>query len=323
MPHVALAATFAESRRILKSADYVPTAMADRYRDIGERLGEDFSPAIRLLELLPVFVSGPRHANTRRDMALRIAAARPQQLHALQQHTDRLPALLAPGQTIDLLARFVRPLWQALADAASGGLHLPASLVSGCTDLFDSRSRLRARLTVNEALREFIAADPATADQRLLILGQTVLGIRPFIGSLTLSLHALFSANLGKPLARIAYPARFPLSSLPTTDRWRTSEQTDTPADERETVRCVLHSARFSTAENDEAMYGIGAHACLGRPISNDAWTMVTARLAGLDVAVASSTLALHTPLPHDDDDLLKLSDPFIKPRSLKVRIES
>ncbi len=320
MPRVLLADSFAESRQILKSRDYPPTAMADQYRFIGQQLGVDFSPAIRVLEMLPVFLSGPRHAAVRRAMAIGIASAREAQQHAAQQVIDRLPALLAPGRQAEWMAEFVRPLWQAMAEAHGGAADTDPGLVSDVTRLFDSRLRLRERLEINERIRDFIDAAPDSAEQRLLALGQNVLGVGPFTGSMAMSLHQLFSSNLNQPLTDIAYPASLPVSALPVTDRI-VSPDSDAAAEDVVVVkRCLLHSKRFSAKENDEALYGLGEHACLGRPISATVWSMVIAKLSQIGSAIQSSVLTLAAAAPESDNDLLKLTDPFVRPLSLRVQ---
>lgn len=322
MPDMVLASSFAESRQILKSPDYWPMSMAAPYRAIGERLGVDFSPTIRLLELLPVFLHGTRHVEVRRTMAINLAAARPRQQQAAERVIGTLPALLAPGRTVELLGSFVQPLWDALAAANSPSIPMSAELAADVTLLFDSRSRLQERLRMNEALRAFIASDPDTAEQRLILLGQNVLGTRPFIGSMAMSLHQLFTAHAGQALSAIAWPAHFPVSALPVTDRVpaQAEEGAGQPADVR---RCLLHSPRFSAAENDEALYGLGEHVCLGRPISNTAWSLVTAQLSSLHVRVMSSELTLRDPAPQTDEDLRNIGDPFIRPHSLWVQMEA
>lgn len=113
--------------------------------------------------------------------------------------------------------------------------------------LFDGQCRLRKHIEVNDAIREFIAADSEGATQRLIVLGQRVLGTRPFIGTMTICLHAVLSRHLGKSLYTMVYPGRFAVSLFPVTDR----VAAQTP---EHTVRCVLHSARFSAEENDDAM---------------------------------------------------------------------
>lgn len=317
MPRVLLADSFAESRQILKNHRYPPTAMADQYSFIGEQLGVDFAPTIRALELLPVFLSGPRHAEVRRAMAVGIAAARERQQLAAQQVIDRLPALLAPGRQAELMEDFVWPLWHAMANANgdAGLTHL--DLVHDITRLFDSRLRLRERMRINEQLRAFIDADPESADQRLLALGQNVLGIGPFTGSMAMSLHHLFSSNLKQPLAGIRYPASYPVSALPVTDRIVPSGPNE---DTTVVKRCPLHSTQFSAQENEEALYGMGEHACLGRPIASAVWSMVIAKLAGLDGAIQSSELRLAAQAPDSVEDFLTLTDPFVRPLSLQVQ---
>lgn len=324
MPRVVLAGTFVELRRILKSAEFRPTSMAQQYRLIGEHLGQDFSPAIRLLELLPVFLSGSRHAAVRRLMATGLAAARGRQEQAAQRVIDSLPDVLARGRSAELMSDFVRPLWHALVEAHSGAGHAHFDLVNDITSLFDGKLRLRERLRINERIRQFIESDPDSAEQRLLALGQNVLGAGPFTGTMALSLHHVFSANLGRPFDQIGFPERFPVSALPVTDRIRLADAADAAGatDDADAVRrCVLHSKDFSTLENDEALYGIGEHACLGRPVSNSVWSMVTARLASLDRTILSSTLTLASGVPESEEDFLALSDPFVRPQLFQVRV--
>ncbi len=329
MPRVLLADSFAESRQILKCRDHAPTAMADQYRFIGKQLGVDFSPTIRVLDMLPVFLSGPRHAKVRRAMAVGIAAARERQHDAAQQVIDRLPALLAPGRRTELMAAFVRPLWQAMAEANGDGDPAQIALVDDITRLFDSRLRLRQRLQINEQVRAFIDAAPESAERRLLALGQNVLGIGPFTGSMAMSLHHVFSSNLDRPLAAIRYPASYPLSALPVTDRIvspatdeakEAKQAAEAVADEVVVKRCLLHSTQFSVKENEEALYGMGAHACLGRPIAGAVWSMVVAKLAGLEGAIQSSALTLAAEAPESEEDYLTLTDPFVRPQGLHVQ---
>ncbi len=320
MPRVLLADSFAESRQILKCHDYPPTSMADQYQFIGEQLGVDFSPAIRVLQMLPVFISGPRHAEVRRAMAIGIASAREPQQRAAQQVIDRLPALLAPGRQTELMAEFVRPLWQAMAEAHCGAGNADLDLVSDVTRLFDGRLRLRERLEINERIRAFIGQAPESADRRLLALGQNVLGVGPFTGSMAMSLHHVFSANPGKPLNEIQYPASLPVSALPVTDRIVSPDPTETTDDAVVVKRCLLHSKQFSAKENEEALYGIGEHACLGRPIASAVWLMVIAKLGQIEAAIQSSALTLAADAPENEDDFLKLTDPFVRPQSLRVQ---
>lgn len=323
MPEVAIVDSFAESRQILKAKDYRPFSVSDQYRLIGERIGADFSPTQRLYDLLPVFLSGPRHLEIRRAMATNLAAARARQQQAAEQVIATLPALLVPGQTVDLMDSFSLPLWNALAAASSYPDTLPDGLAQEVTQLFETQMRLGERLRINERLRDFIDADPESAEQRLLMLGQNSLGTKPLIGATILSLHHMFSTNLGKPLSRVDWPAYFPKSSFLATDRIPMHAQANGGISPEPVRRCVVHSVRYSREENDEGLFGFGEHACLGRAISNAVWSMITARLASVDVIVRSSTLRLVGDAPESEEATLKLTAPFINPLSLKVELGS
>ena len=318
-----LADTFAESRRVLKSDDYRPLAMADQYRRLGAYLGVDFSPAIRLLELLPVFLAGARHGAIRRQMAIGLAELRSQQEVAARRVIDQLPPLLSPGRSADLLSEFVQPLWQAMASVSEVPGDESGELSTRLPNLFDTKLRIRERLQINELLREFIGFDPASSEQRLIALGQNVLGAAPLIGTLTMSLHQVFTTNLGTPLNGITYPKHFPASALSVTDRVWQKNSGSAGAQAPETTRCVLHSPNFTAAENEEALFGMGEHTCLGRSIANLVWTMVLEKLSTLPVSIRSSTLALRTDPPQSAEDFLAIDDPFIRPRSLRVTVES
>ncbi len=321
MHRVVIEDTFAESLRLLKSKDYRPLSIADQYELIGAHIGADFAPVVRLLNMLPVFLNGSRHGEIRRAMALSLTAARPRQQQAAQQVIATLPALLVPGQTLELIESFMLPLWNAMATAGSGSGMLPDGLVQDVTTLFDIELRLRERLRINERLREFIAADPDTAEHRLLVLGQNSLGTKPLIGAVTLSLHYMFSHHLNQPLRSLDWPTYFPASPVLCTDRIPINDAHEGTDSAEPVRRCVLHSTQFSREENDEALYGLGEHACLGRVVSNSVWSMITTCLAGLDITISSSTLALRKDARESHEDLLKMTEPFLNPLSLKVEI--
>ncbi len=323
MPQVVLVETFAESKRLLKSKDHHPISIADQYRAITRRLGIDFSPTIRLLELLPVFLHGDRHAEVRRTMAVNLTAARSRQEPAAQRIIERLPSLLTPGKTLDLVENFVNPLWEALADANSTTVAIPPGLANEAIELLDNRCRLRERVQTNERIREFIESEPVTADQRLIVLGQNALGKAPLTGTITLSLHQIFSANLGKRLCSIDYPKRFPVSAIPVTDRISAGYNVHSDANTDQVTRCVLHSKKFSTEERDELLYGVGEHACLGRPISNAVWSMITSALSNLESTIVSAELTLETGVPETNEELLAMNIFFVKTGALKVKIGS
>ncbi len=321
MPRMVLADTFAESRHILKSHDHQPPAMADHYRRLGEHLNADFTPVIRFVELLPVFLNGARHTAVRRQMAINLAEARKRQEAAARQVIDTLPALLTAGQSLDLFSEFVSPLWQAMLATTPLRGDEKGELALALLDLFDTRRRIRERLAINERIRAFIDMEPESVEQRLMALAQNALGGAPVTGAITMSLHQVFTANPGIPLQDIDFPKRFSASPLPMTDRVLKTAPDAVDAQEPVVIRCVLHSRNFTSAENDEAMFGIGEHACLGRPLANLVWAMVVEKLGSLPVSIRSSDLTLRKAAPETADDYLSMGDLLLHPTSLQVTI--
>src|SRR5215813_9642751 len=104
------------SQQIIRSPDFKNYSMADRYRELEQRANVDFSPAIRLLEILPVFMNGSSHQTVRRRMARQISSTMPQQLASGRKEVeDRLARLLFRGSRFDLVEEFARPVWQAVS----------------------------------------------------------------------------------------------------------------------------------------------------------------------------------------------------------------
>ena len=321
MTRMVLADTFAESRHILKSDDYQPLVIADHYRRLGEHLNADFTPVIRFLELLPVFLNGPRHSAVRRQMAINLAEARKRQEAAARQVIDTLPALLTAGKSLDMFNKFVIPLWQAMLATTPLRGDEDGELALALLDLFDTRRRIRERMAINERIRAFIDLEPESVEPRLIVLAQNALGGAPLTGALTMSLHQVFTTNLGIPLQDIDFPQRFSVSALPMTDRVLKAPTDAADAQEPVITRCVLHSKNFTPVENDEAMYGIGEHACLGRPLANLVWAMVVEKLGSLPVSILSSALTLSKAAPESADDYLSMGDLLLHPTSLQVTI--
>ncbi len=318
MKNFDLADTFEDAKLTLKSSSYQPISMADSYKALGKRLGFDFSPTIQLFELLPVFLDEKKHAQIRKKMAISLANSRVKQEYAAQIAINSLSNLLASAAPIDLMAEFINPLWRSIAKESAGYDHANLTLMDDIPRLFDSRLRIKERMEINERLRLFIELESDNTEDKLILLGQNVLGSGPFIGTLTLSLHEIFSKNLGKKLKDIRYPTGFPRSSLEVTDR-NYKEHSGSSFDSKVT-HCVIHSKKYSTHENHLAMFGLGEHVCLGLPVSNNIWTLLTEKLASMSQTILTSKLDLKYSPAEAEYDLLEIVDPFLRPNYLYVQ---
>lgn len=309
---------FDDAHLILRSDTYRPHGMADAYRLLSKRLALDFSPTIRLLDVLPVFLHGDRHQSIRKQMAMGIAANKQHHEDHAQVFLAQLGSVVLPSQPVDWLSAVVRPLWFAMKQGVGNHHSAFLDVITQAPLLFNKKTRLRERLAINERIRTFIEQDEASAEARLISLGESVLGMTPFVSTFTLSLHTLLSGHIGKPLNTIDWPALPPSSAVVTTDRHQPS---DAPNESPPIKRCILHGPHRTQEQNNRMLYGAGEHVCLGRPLANSVWSMMTAAISALPCVVQSAQLTMTRPLPSSEADYLAIQEPFQRPRSLVVTL--
>ena len=59
-----------------------------------------------------------------------------------------------------------------------------------------------------------------------------------------------------------------------------------------ERVRCNIHAHDWTSQQRQSTMFGVGAHLCLGRPLSELVWTMTTSMFAAQECRLAVTPLA-------------------------------
>lgn len=307
---------FEDMQALLRSADHVPLSMANVYRQIAKRLGVDFSASIRLLDTLPVFLHGDQHKRIRRQMATQMAGERTEQEAAARAFIEALNQHIPPHEPFEWISGYLHPLWRRMHGIDAQVHDDLFHFIATAPRLFNMKSTLRERLLINAWIERFIAIDASTADERLLHLGQSVLGFTPLTATLAMSLHQVFAANPHQLLTDIHYPALYPRSAVQTTDRHQTGS-----SHEAGMARCVLHSRHRTEEQNNASLYGVGEHVCLGRPLANAVWTMLTDKLSRMPHRVMASALQMERPEPVSREDYLHTVEPFQRPTSLWVTL--
>lgn len=309
---------FDDAQAVLRKENHVPLSMADTYREIAKRLDVDFSASIRLLDALPVFLHGDRHKTLRKQMATRMAAQRNAHEMGARAFIEALETQTPDNKPFELIVTWLHPLWRCMHS-----LDTPADddlfhFIASAPQLFNMKCTLRERLRINAWIERFIATDASTADERLIHLGQSVLGFTPLMNTLAMSLHHVFSSNLNQLLNGIEYPAQYPSSAVQTTDR---HEQL--PSGDATVMRCVLHSPHRTAEQNNAMLYGAGEHVCLGRPLANEVWRMLVGKLSCMPHRVTNTTLQMERPSPASEEDYLHIIEPFQRPVSLWVTLST
>jgi hypothetical protein len=278
------------------------------------RLGHDFGPAIALLERLPTFMDGDPHAAMRQAMARIFGAIRQPQLAAAREVLAEFAATrLQPGVSCDLMEDLSRPLFRAMTKVAVAARSLPdevAALIDEVPLLFSPVTAMKKRLEINARLAPLIAEHGVDI---LNDIGLMALGVRPLTGGLARSLHATIESHQGELLSAMAWPERIIFSPVTFVDRMCLEPVTlgGEAFAAREHLRCEIQVAAWTPEQRQVTMFGVGAHLCLGRPISEQIWTLCTALFAAQDLRATAGPLAMR-----------QGSDPFALPAHCPIAIE-
>lgn len=305
-------AGLAQSRELILSPGFRTYSMADKYRELSRRMDLDFSATIRLLEHLPIFMDGPFHADVRKAMAKQISRTQGCQFRAVADVVDRVVAAQCnPGQRVDLVEDFSRPIWRAISNAIVPRDALELQLTDDIPGLFFATLSVRARLDIEARLKSFLETHRHDQQDQLILLCLAVLGARPFLGSIALSLYHVMEANAGKRLSDMDWPEIFPQSALRYVDRIHGGIDGSVVAgfgkDER--VRCVTQSPDWTALENRQGLFGFGSHTCIGKSVSEKTWKMITARLSQVPLQACVEGLAISAHV-----------EPFHMPESARIR---
>ena len=313
-------------RPVLESADFGTWSMADRYREMGRRLGVDLAASIALLESLPVFLDGEPHMAARRSLARCYRQQRQAQIAAaglfLHEFGERH---LRGGAELDLMADLAWPLFVALARADNAFVRaLPGEtgdatdalgLLEGILLLFSPQPPLKRRFEVDRRLGQAMARHGADLCRDISLM---LLGLRPLTGSLAWSLHGTLARQSGTPLSECRWPSGFIRSSLPFVDRVCRRETVVAAQRVRagQRVRCVLDPGDGGDSalrpEWDSGLFfGAGPHRCLGRTLAEQVWAMTVELLS------AQPLRARVEPMTVRDDD-----EPFLMPVRCRVHLE-
>lgn len=302
------------SRAIAASRAFSAYPMADRYRELATRFGHDFGPSIALLERLPAFMDGDAHRTMREAMARAFAAIRQPQFAAAEAFIAEFGAArLRHGNRFDLMDDFAVPLFQRMSEVAVSVRQVPDAVVTLTTDvplLFSPFTALKTRLEINERLAGLIAEQ---GEDIICDLGLLVLGVRPLTGGLARSIHAIISDHDGKLLSTMAWPSRLVFSPVTYVDRICHEAVTLRGEDFAvgDYLRCEIQPAEWSPDQRQVTMFGVGAHLCLGRPISEQIWTLCVALFAAQDLRATAGPLTMQ-----------QGSDPFAMPAHCPIAIE-
>jgi hypothetical protein len=301
-----------QAKAIILSSEFATYSMADRYRALSQRTNVDFSAAIKLLDHLPVFIDGENHQKIRKLMAKQVSRTKENQFTASNEALSKLrQELFRPGSEFDLISEFCQPLWRSISSAIVPPNKDMLELIDAVPTLFSPFLSIRERAKINALIAAFLDVYCAHADDDLIHVCLASLGARPFVGSLGLSLWDVFQSNRDAKLSEISWPRMFPSSSLTYVDRiFATPGRCPHTFEKGDRVRCFTQSKAYTVEQNRSALFGFGAHTCLGKSISERVWVQVAAELSRVNLRVDCRSIAMSL-----------YTDPFEMPGTITIRL--
>ena len=239
---------------------------------------------------LPLCLGEDAHRPARRRIAEFIGARRRVVAGNVPGLVARHMALLETRSELDLVGEVLAPLSLDLI-AALTGIDVPdPEAIGRISVIFDPMMGLTKRQAIDRELRTLRDRireshdGPLGEDEEGVRLALFILGNDTLTGTLAESLHQLIRRHPG-PLSAIPFPPVPNETAVAFVER-----EVGTPFDyggvsfaAGERVRLMLQSLAYSSDPAARPrIFGVGAHACLGRQLSLEVWEEIGRRLARL-----------------------------------------
>ena len=202
---------------------------------------------------------------------------------------DTVVPRLVPGERIEVMAEIVAPLIRTVLGGIAGvqlGEDVPLDSIS---IVFDRLIGTRKRQKIEQALRRVadgLRAAPGwdKSDEEeagvlaLFVLGNDALRERSAKASTSCS-----GTEPGRRFSDIDYPEIPTETGVPYVERIAEEafEQGGQRFEPGARIRVYLQAFAYAEEADAADIFGVGAHSCLGKPLSIDVWRRLTARLCG------------------------------------------
>lgn len=303
---------------LLKDPRLLCPSIAAGLARLEQRFGVALPNLIYAAGYIPLLNEGAPHLELRRHLSRYLAGRREQMAAAATGLVGRYFSLLERQGEVELVDEVLRPLVTELFSAlfrTNGTLPFTPLVTTQIFDHWSSLSKLlAAEAAIGEQRRAFadLLGQEIPQDQAGPYLALVILGRDSLLSTLGDSLATVVSGNPDRRLDEIGYPAQPAATGVAIAER-TVSESFDyagTAFREGDWVRLYFHALMDGHGDaGHNLMFGVGAHACLGRHLSLDLWQVIIRKLASIGRRAEIVEFAYH------DNHV------FVMPRTLLVRL--
>jgi cytochrome P450 len=267
------------------------SSYVDAYLELERKTGHSFANLIFALHYVPFCLNGSAHREVRRGMAQYLKQRRAAIADLVPVLIDECLGVMQGTGELDMAREVVRPLATRYMLAVIG-IDAEWRTVGRITAVFDRllgvRKRLRTEADVKklrELVRQSLAPEEGIEEegQRLAII---ILGIDSLFGTLGETLARIFRAHSGRRTGEMAFPDVPTETGVPHVERVVAEPfaRAGVAFKRGDRIRILMQGFSYSEQVSDHLrLFGGGIHACLGRQLSLDLWSRLTAGLAGLN----------------------------------------
>lgn len=270
---------------VLRSDDFSVVSHHEEIKAVQSELALDLQSTVDAARSMPLSHEGDEHRRLRRMSAQMIQDA---MLPALGSFSSScsilLPRLLESRRTFDIVADFVSPVSISLFAALTGAeeAQFNKSLPAGyCpTQLLTSAKRSLSAprwRALNRQIEERCKHMDGPSPHRQMKGALSLLTFEIFKAALSNSLIEVFQRNAEKPLSEGDIPGQLPCTSIPFVDRIcrRDTVVRGQHISRGQNVILYLGGCSPSSAEQRKLFFGTGPHICIGKTLTESAWTIV------------------------------------------------
>jgi cytochrome P450 len=251
---------------------------------IEQRFKVDLSDIKMVVSHMPLLQTGEWHAETRRRLAIFLAARKPAFKEWLE---TRLPVHLAPflrTGSFEAVGECFLPMFSEMTEVFLGHELPEDRRFEWISLLFDMQLGMRKRQRVYDEIREFqhyvaekVGLAPDSADV-LNALTTMVFGREPLTGTFGKTVYDLIATHPGHRMDQLPYADMPSSTAVPFAERVAVNRFTfhGLTIEPGTNFKLYLQSMEASGEERYlPRLFGAGAHVCPGRPLATDAWKKV------------------------------------------------
>ena len=278
--------------KILRSRLFNVVEHKKTVENFANELGLDLSELASILDFVPLVQNGQAHSDVRRKAAVRIQERSAQAIEAFQAAASSLlDEALVPNSSFDICKQVFSPLTAKMISVLSDipeeivGANFPAPV--SALQVFGLRQPISSRrlAQMNAHVATAGGCQRHARESEQMSVAAAVVGSEPLHGSLVLSFVNQVLKNPGKPLGKIDFPEHLPRSDLPFVERVAMEDCVVEDLQVAKGSKWVLYLGTFEN-ERRETFFGAGRHLCLGKPLSEKVWKVLTSELQRHDKIV-------------------------------------